>query len=123
MQLYGGMKLLSGAEMYRIHCAALKVLADVGVEAHLRPPLLERLAKRGLSVDPATRRVRFPPGPVLETIQQLSGAATPDIGEEGTAKPPPPLRMPTRLQAIVGAHHGFVYAELALLGRTTGVRA
>ena len=109
MHLYGGIKVFSREEMYRIHCAALQVLQDVGVEVHLPEPMLKRLAARGLRVDLATRRVRFPTGPVLETIQQLSGAPSPEIASEGTAKPTAPQRIPTRLTASVGAYHGFVY--------------
>ena len=109
MQLHGGIRLFSQEEMFRIHRAMMDVLADVGVEADLSDASLERLARAGLSVDLATRRVRFPVDVILETVQQLSGASTPEVTLEGTAKPPQPLRAPRHLHASVGAYHGFVY--------------
>jgi trimethylamine--corrinoid protein Co-methyltransferase len=109
MYLHGGIKVFSKGEMHRIHCAALRVLEDVGVEMHLPEAQLKRLAQRGLRVDLDTKRVRLPAGPVLETIQQLSGAPVPEITEDGTARPAAPQRIPTRLTATIGAHHGFVY--------------
>ena len=109
MNLHGGIKVFSQEEMYEIHQAAMYILQEVGLELELSQESLELLAKKGLKVDLGKRRVRFPPEPILETIQQLSGAPTPEITKEGTAKPVPPLRMPRHLRAIVGANTGFVY--------------
>ncbi len=109
MHPFGGIKVFSQEEMYRIHQAAMRVLQEVGLEMDLSPKALAHLAGQGLQVDMATRRVRFPAEAVLETIQQLSGAPTSEVTPEGTAKQPQPLRVASRLRGIVGAHHGFVY--------------
>ena len=109
MHLSGGIKIFSTQEMVRIHGAAMDLLETTGLEMQLSDGALERLADQGLRVDFATRRVRFPTEPVLETIRQLSGAPIPEISDAGTAKPPQPLRQPTRLRAHVGANCGFVY--------------
>jgi len=109
MNLYGGIKVFSKEEMYKVHQAAMQILQEVGLELDLSEESLQKLGKKGLKVDFASCRVRFPVEPILETIQQLSGAPTPEISEEGTDKPPQPLRIPKWLQATVGAQHGFVY--------------
>jgi trimethylamine---corrinoid protein Co-methyltransferase len=109
MQLYNGIKVFSGEEMYRVHQAALSILEDIGLEINLSETSLNKLVKQGLKVDFAQRRVRFPAEAILETIQQLSGAPTPVITEHGTDKPVAALRIPQHLHATVGAFHGFIY--------------
>jgi trimethylamine--corrinoid protein Co-methyltransferase len=107
--LAGGARLMTGAEMLQIHETMLAILAEPGIEMQLPERGLKRLADAGLRVDFATRRVRFDPAPVLETIRQLSGADSPDIDETGNVKPPQPLRLPTRLRANLGSTHGFIF--------------
>ncbi len=109
MQLHDGIRVYSQSEMYQIHQAMLRILQEVGLELQISQASLEKLAARGLEVDYARRRVRVPAEAVLETIQMLSGAATPEVTPEGTCRPPQPLRVPKRLKASVGALHGFVY--------------
>jgi len=87
----------------------MQILQEVGLVLELSQESLELLARKGLKVDMGKWRMRFPLDPILETIQQLSGAPMPEITKEGTAKPVPPLRMPTHLKAIVGANTGCVY--------------
>jgi trimethylamine---corrinoid protein Co-methyltransferase len=109
MQLYNGIKVFSGEEMYRIHQAALNILEEIGLEIELSEASLKKLAQQGLKVDFSTRRVRFPAEVIRETIQQLSGAPVAEINEQGTARPVAALRIPQKLEATVGALHGFMY--------------
>ncbi len=109
MKLYSGIKVFSQEEMFRIHEAALRILEDIGLEMALSEGALARLSRAGLRVDLSAGRVRFPRAAVLETIQQLSGAPSPEITLEGSAKPAQPLRMPTRLRPTMGANSGYVY--------------
>ena len=107
--LSGGARLMTGAEMLRIHETMLAILAEPGIEMQLPVRGLERLAEAGLRVDFASRRVRFDPEPVLETIRQFSGADSPDIDEGGSTNPPQPLRLPTNIRANIGSTHGFIF--------------
>ena len=107
--LTGGARLMTGAEMLRIHDTMLAILDDPGLEVQLPERGLRRLADAGLRVDLAARRVRLDPEPVLETIRQFSGASSPEIDENGSTNPPQPLRLPTTIRANIGSTHGFIF--------------
>lgn len=100
---------MTGAEMLQIYETMLAILAEPGIEMQLLERGLKRLAEAGLRVDFATRRVRFDPPPVLETIRQLSGASSPGIDENGSTNQPQPLRLPTNIHANLGSTPGFIF--------------
>jgi trimethylamine--corrinoid protein Co-methyltransferase len=109
MRLHNGIKVFSQDDMFRVHEAALRILEEIGLEMVVSDGALARLEGAGLRVERSTHRVRFPRAVVLETIQQFSGAPSPEITPEGSAMPPQPLRMPTRLRPTMGANSGYVY--------------
>jgi len=105
----GGAKFLDNQEMLKIHQTMLAILEDPGMEVELPDYALKRLADGGARVDVNRKRVYLSPDLVLETIRQVAGAATPEITVEGTAKPPQPFHLPSRLRATVGSTHGFIF--------------
>lgn len=111
MPLFGGVKVLTKEQMYHIHLTVLRVLREVGLEVHVSEDAFARLRDRGVKLDESARRAWLDDEPVLETIQQLSGARSPEVTVDGLDKDPLPHVLPARLQVGIGAHHGFVYDE------------
>lgn len=106
----GGIRFLTPAQMHSIHLAALRILQEPGLEIELPGRMYSRLSgEEGVKADPDSRRVRLEPGPVLETIRQMTGAASCRIDENGTDKPAQPLRFPGKIIGQIGNSHGFVF--------------
>ena len=108
MALFGGVKVLTKDQMYRIHLTALRVLREVGLECHVSDDAFRRLRARGVRVDESARMVWLDEEPVLETIRQLCGAKSAEVTVDGVDKEPLRHVLPARLEIEIGASHGFV---------------
>ncbi|OGV72878.1 MAG: hypothetical protein A3K19_32475 [Lentisphaerae bacterium RIFOXYB12_FULL_65_16] len=64
------LQVLSGTEMQSIHSATVDILETTGVEV-LSPHLLELLHAKGLPVDAAARRVRFPRAALEDALAKV----------------------------------------------------
>jgi len=105
----GGVRRLSNAEMLRVHETMLAILCDPGLRIELPDWAFEKLGAAGASTQPELQRVCLAPDLVQETVRQFAGATTAQITEEGTDRPPQPLRLPTRIRGRLGTTHGFVF--------------
>ena len=105
----GGIRRLSDEEMLRIHETTLAILQDPGIKIDLPDYAFQKLEAAGAQVDHSCQRVCLNQELVLETIRQFAGASSLEITEEGTDRPPQPLRLPTQIKGILGSTHGFVF--------------
>lgn len=104
-----GIRIVSNEDMLRIHRTAVRLITEIGLEAHFSDSSFEKLRRRGVRVDVSARRLWPSEAQVLETIRQLTGAASTEVTANGVDAEPLECRLPTRLQKGIGAHHGFVF--------------
>lgn len=108
MALFDGVKVLTKQQMYDIHCTALRVIREVGLECHVSDDAFARLEAQGIRVDREKRYVWLGEEHVLESIRQMAGAKSANITVDGTDADPLPQVLPSRLTFNIGATHGFI---------------
>ncbi|MDK1031745.1 MAG: trimethylamine methyltransferase family protein [Planctomycetia bacterium] len=108
MRLFGGVKVLTKQQMYEIHCTALRVITDIGLECHISDDAFDKLEAQGVRVDRENRRVWLGEEHVLESIRQMAGAGSTNVTVDGTDADPLPQVLPARLVFAIGSAHGFI---------------
>ena len=106
-RLVDGFRVFSMKEMHEIHCAAMEIIEGCGLEV-CHEELLRMAGDADIPVRVADRKIYPTEESVLETIRQMTGAAEPEVTEEGAQRPSLQRRIISSIATNIGSNHGFV---------------